>query len=163
MGKREPSNGHKKVKPDEGSDRYSSLFRWVDIVQIDGLWNRLFILLRKVKGKIHIRNVDSEISVSLGDDYYTGMFSGILLPLTLILNNSAGNSINVQPVFEEDLIFKGYLTAGMRLRPISVIIPCLQFVASEPVRKQGTYWRNEHEKSCMIVKARCRQITCQSP
>jgi hypothetical protein len=124
----------KQNEKNEASD-YSLPLRIFDILQIEGLWNRISLLFGSLQGNIHIRKIDSEIIVSLGEDYYTGMLAGLVLPLTLFLNTRVGNDIYIEPAFEEDLMLKGFVAAGMRFRPVNIIVPCLAFACSKPVRQ----------------------------
>jgi hypothetical protein len=106
-----------------------------DAAQVDGVWNSIWQLLKRLTGQVRIRRIEADLRVSLGDDYYTGMLAGLLMPLVILLNGLAEGDKTVRPVFEEDLLLDGFLKADLRLRPVGVIIPCLAFISSAPVQR----------------------------
>ncbi len=111
---------------------FSNLY---EAVQTRGIWEQIRLLLRSLQGHVKVRQIDSDFKISLGDDYYTGMLAGLFLPLSLLVNQRFGSDIRIVPAFEEELIMEGYLKGSLGVRPIEIIIPCLAFICSPPVRQ----------------------------
>ncbi|MBN1375575.1 MAG: hypothetical protein JXA01_05430 [Dehalococcoidia bacterium] len=107
----------------------SRLFR---VVQISGLWDKIKLLYSGLAAGIKVRDVESDIIISLGDDYYSGMMIGLLLPLILFLNSRFSTRLELHPAFEEDLLIEGYLRGIFQMRPIMVLLPLAAFVFSRP-------------------------------
>jgi len=134
----------KKIRPQakKGLEkkRSSRISRLYDLLQVNGLWNSIWTLLKRLKSGVRIEEISADAKFSLGDDYYTGMMTGLILPLVLILKQSVKGEINLQPVFEEDLMLDGHLYGNILVRPIKVLIPCVMFVCSPSVWRAGQKW-----------------------
>ena len=120
------------VKEERGHITWSSIYR---VVQVSGLWDRICLLIKRLAHAIKIRKLESDLRISLGDDYYTGMFIGLLLPAVLLLNAQFSGELKMLPVFEEDLMMDGSLTGVVTVRPIRILAPMTAFVFSQPVWK----------------------------
>jgi len=104
-------------------------------IQIKGLWNSIWLLIKRLAHAIKIRKLESDLRISLGDDYYTGMFIGLLLPAVLLLNVQLSSELKMLPVFEEDLMVDGFLTGVVAARPIRILAPMMAFIFSQAVWK----------------------------
>ena len=104
-------------------------------IQIKGLWNSIWLLIKRLAHAIKIRRLESDLRISLGDDYYTGMFIGLLLPVVLLLNAQLSSELKMLPVFEEDLMLDGSLAGVVVVRPIRILAPMTAFIFSQPVWK----------------------------
>ncbi|MCX6005441.1 MAG: hypothetical protein NT082_07215, partial [Chloroflexi bacterium] len=113
--------------------RSSWVSRSYDLLQTEGLWHRVWTLLQRLRHGVQIVYVDADVKFSLGDDYYTGMLTGLLLPLVLFSEQWVNGDIKIQPAFEEDLILDGYLHGNLMVRPVKVLIPFIIFCCSRPV------------------------------
>ena len=82
-----------------------------------------------------MQSIQSDLRVSLGDDYYTGMLAGLLIPLVLYLNRRYNGTIMLRPSFEEDLFLEGDIWGDLQVRPIQVLVPCLAFALSPEFRQ----------------------------
>ncbi len=122
-----------KERPDSGAP--STLWRISRLVQIKGLWSRTWTLFKQLSKRVTVCGIESDLRVSLGDDYYTGMLAGLLIPVSLFLNSRFGADIKLEPCFEEDLILEGLLQGKFRLYPFRVVVPCLAYLCSSPVQK----------------------------
>jgi hypothetical protein len=105
------------------------------VIQVKGLWGRTWLLLKRLAHAIKIRKLESDLRVSLGEDYYTGMFTGLLLPVVLFINAQLSGGLKILPVFEEDIMIDGYLTGVVAVRPIHILAPVTAFIFSRPVLK----------------------------
>jgi hypothetical protein len=119
----------------EAQDEYSWLPRLYNASQTDGLWESSWKLVRRLWGRVKIKNVDVDLNVSLGDDYYTGTIAGFLIPVCLFVNRQFATDIRLQPAFEEDLLIEGHVNADWQVVPVSILIPCLGFILSAPCRQ----------------------------
>ncbi len=88
-----------------------------------------------------MKRLTSDLTVSLGDDYYTGMLAGLAIPLVLYLNQRFDGEISLRPAFEEDLLLEGDLLAGFSLSPLKMIVPCLIFACSPQFRRAERIFR----------------------
>jgi len=104
-------------------------------IQIKGLWNSIWLLIKRLAHAIKIRKLESDLRISLGDDYYTGMFVGLSLPALLFLNAQLSSELKMLPVFEEDLMLDGSLMGVIAVRPIRILAPMTAFIFSQPVWK----------------------------
>jgi hypothetical protein len=118
----------------DGESGYN-IFRFIDAVQVKGLGGRLRLLARRLCGRVRVNSIQSDLSVSLGDDYYTGMLAGLLIPLVLYLNQRFKGAIILRPAFEEELFLEGDISGDLRVRPIQVLVPCLAFALSPQFRQ----------------------------
>ncbi len=121
--------------PPKGKDDLTVFSNIFEAVQTRGIWEQIRLLLKGLSGRVKIRHIDSDFKISLGDDYYTGMLAGLLMPLALFANQSFGADIRIAPAFEEDLIMEGYFKSAIGVRPIEVIVPCLAFICSPSVQQ----------------------------
>jgi len=122
-GDRSPETEAEKVGP-------GTMSRMLEAAQVKGLGAKIGLLCKRIYRQVKIRSIQSDLRVSLGDDYYTGMLAGLLIPPNLYLNQSFDGLILVRPAFEEDLFVEGDICSDLQVRPIQVLIPCLGFTLS---------------------------------
>jgi len=120
------------AKEKRGHITWSSIYK---IIQVSGLWNSICLLIKRLANAMKIRKLESDLRISLGDDYYTGMFIGLLLPVVLFLNAQLSSGLRIVPAFEEDLILDGSLTGLVAVRPIRVLAPMTALIFSKPAWK----------------------------
>ena len=101
----------------------------------EGIGARLWALAKRLVSCIKVKRLASDITVSLGDDYYTGMLAGLAIPLVLFLDRRFGGGISLRPAFEEDLLLEGDLLAAFSLQPLKIVVPCLVFACSPQFRR----------------------------
>lgn len=118
----------------DGESNYGVL-RVTEAVQVKGLGNRTRLLAKHLLRRVQVQSIQSDLRVSLGDDYYTGMLAGLLIPLVLYLNRRYNGTIMLRPSFEEDLFLEGDIWGDLRVRPIQVLVPCLAFALSPEFRQ----------------------------
>jgi hypothetical protein len=122
------------IRPKDKDD-FTVFSNIYEAVQTRGIWEQIQLLLKGLSGHVKIRHIESDFKLSLGDDYYTGMLAGLVIPLALLLNQRFSADIRMVPVFEEDLVMEGYLKSNIGVRPVEVIIPCLAFLCSPSVQQ----------------------------
>ena len=127
-------NSEPTIRPKDKDD-FTVFSNIYEAVQTRGIWEQIQLLLKGLSGRVKIRHIDSDFKISLGDDYYTGMLAGLLMPLALLVNQRFERDIRMVPAFEEDLVMEGYLKGTIGVRPIEVIIPCLAFICSPSVQQ----------------------------
>jgi hypothetical protein len=125
---------HLARRPAEQEPRHTALRFW-RASQVEGVWESVWRLLRRLTGLVRLERIDVDLRVSLGDDYYTGMLTGAMMPVSVLLDSLVGGERSFRPVFEEDLMLDGYVKADLRMRPACIIVPCLVFVTSSPVQR----------------------------
>jgi hypothetical protein len=100
------------------------------ILRTKGLLRQFTRLLKEIFGRIKIRDVAADFTVGLGDPADTGLLFAIIGPITFFLTPSFAQRIRVQPSFEDETVFQGYLGGTMRLQPIQLVPPFLRFTFS---------------------------------
>ena len=120
------------AKEKRGHITWSSIYK---VIQVSGLWNSIGLLIKRLAHAIKIRKLESDLKISLADDYYTGMLIGLLLPVVIFLNMQLSSGLRIVPAFEEDLIVNGSLTGLVAVRPIRILAPMTAFIFSQPVWK----------------------------
>ena len=133
------NKGYPKDEKEDKSE-FTWFSRLYDTARIKGLGHSLWTLLKRLTRGVKIKSVDADVKYSLGDDYYTGMFTGLVIPLVLLLERSFISRIKIQPAFEEDLVMDGYLNGNLRIIPITVLAPCLAFACSPVAWRAGKIW-----------------------
>jgi hypothetical protein len=104
----------------------------LELARIDGMLERVLGLIKKLIESTRIQHVETDLRISLGDDYYTGMLSCLLIPIQLYVRPLPQYNVVLEPAFEEDLLLSGKIDAGWQIRPFRVLGPCLAFVCSRP-------------------------------
>ncbi|MDD5648490.1 MAG: hypothetical protein PHY03_06115 [Dehalococcoidia bacterium] len=107
----------------------------IEAAQVKGLGARIKLLIKQIYRRVKVQSVHSDLRVSLGDDYYTGMLAGLLIPPVLYLNQRFDGVVLIQSVFEEDLFLEGDIHGDLQVRPIHVLVPCLGFTLSPEFRR----------------------------
>ena len=102
----------------------------LEILRTRGLLKQLKRLLKDILRRLKIRDLAADITVGLSDPADTGLLFALIGPATFFLGSSRIHDIRVQPSFEDEAVFKGYLSGAVRLLPIQLVIPFLRFVFS---------------------------------
>ena len=130
-GKRKPEE--KKRVAEGKPKRRKSRIRATTILQIlrtKGLLRRLGGLLRNTISRLSIKEFRANFRVGLDDPADTGLLFAVIGPATSFLNSSWHHQIRVEPSFEDEAVFEGYLYGTVRLRPIQLVPPFIRFVFS---------------------------------
>jgi len=118
-----------------GGDGATFLVKLFNAAQVEGIGARSWALAKRFASCVKVKRLTADLTVSLGDDYYTGMLAGLAIPLVLYLDRRFGGGISLRPAFEEDLLLEGGLLAAFSLRPLKMIVPCLVFACSPQFRR----------------------------
>jgi len=102
----------------------------LEILRTRGLLRQVKGLLKDILRRLEIRDLTADITVGLGDPADTGLLFAFIGPATFFLGSSRIHDIRVQLSFEDEAVFKGYLSGAVRLLPIQMVIPLLRFVFS---------------------------------
>ena len=125
----------RRVTVEAGGKSDYGIYRFIEAARVKGVGDKARRLVKNVARRVKVRSVQSDLEVSLGDDYYTGILAGLLIPLVLYLNQRFTGAISLSPVFEEDLSLEGDISCDLLVRPIHVLAPCLAFALSPEFRK----------------------------
>ncbi|MFA5400713.1 MAG: hypothetical protein WC169_04600 [Dehalococcoidia bacterium] len=135
----EVSTGRARREKRAGSDTQktgnSGMSSMIEAAQVKGLGAKVKLLVKRIYRRVKVQSVQSDLRVSLGDDYYTGMLAGLLIAPVLYLNQRFDGTVLIQPVFEEDLFLEGDIHGDLQVRPIHVLVPCLGFALSPEFRR----------------------------
>jgi hypothetical protein len=130
-GKRKPEE--KKMVAEGKPKRRKRRIRATTILQIlrtKGLLKRLGSLLRDTISRLSIKEFKANFRVGLDDPADTGLLFAIIGPAIFFLSSSWHNQIRVEPSFEDEAVFEGYLYGTVRLRPIQLVPPFIRFIFS---------------------------------
>ena len=134
-----------KQKPRKRKIKVRTIFQ---ILRTKGLLGQLKRLLKDIFKCLKIRELRANFRVGLDDPADTGLLFALIGPVTFFLGSSRVHEVKVQPSFEDEVVFEGYLHGATRLVPIQLAIPCLRFVFSlAAIRtvkgRVGTKWRRK--------------------
>ena len=124
----------RKERGGTGAQSPNFLEKLFSAAQAEGAGARSWALAKRLISCIKVKRLASDLTISLGDDYYTGMLAGLAIPLLLYLNQRFDGEMSLRPAFEEDLLLEGGLLAAFSLRPLTIVVPCLVFACSPQFR-----------------------------
>ena len=116
-----------KRKPGKRKIKARTIFQ---ILRTKGLLKQLKRLLQDILKQLKIRDLKANLRIGLDDPADTGLLLALIGPATFFLGSSRVHEIRVQPSFEDEAVFEGYLHGAVRLVPIQLAIPFLRFVFS---------------------------------
>ena len=116
-----------KRKPKKGKLKPRTIFK---ILRTRGLLRQIKNLLRDILRCLKIRDLRVNFTVGLDDPADTGLLFALIGPAIFFLGSSRVHEISVQPSFEDEAVFEGYLHGAVSLVPIQLVIPCLKFTFS---------------------------------
>lgn len=114
---------------------HHTISQMLDAAQVKGLGARIRLLIKQIYRRVRVESIQSDLRVSLGDDYYTGMLAGIFIPAVLYLNQRFDGTVLIQPAFEEELFLEGDICSDLQVRPVHMLAPCLGFALSPEFRR----------------------------
>ncbi len=101
-----------------------------DILRTRGLLKQVSGLLKGILRCLKIKEFGANFRVGLDNPADTGLLFAFVGPATVFLSSAFPCEIRVQPSFDDEAVFEGYLHGTLRLRPIKVATPFLRFVFS---------------------------------
>jgi len=121
-----------KLKPRKRRVNTRTIFR---ILRTRGLLGQVKSLLKGILSHLRIRDLMADITVGLGDPADTGLLFAIIGPTIFFLGSSHFHEVRVQPSFEDEIVFKGYVSGALTLLPVQMVIPLLRFALSLPTMR----------------------------
>lgn len=131
-GKKKPEE-KKRVVPEAKPKRKRKRIRAETIFKImrtKGLLRQFKDLLRDILSRLKIRDLAVDFRVGLDNPADTGLLFALIGPATFFLGSSRVHQIRVEPSFEDEVVFEGYLYGVVRLWPVQLVVPFLKFVFS---------------------------------
>ncbi len=101
------------------------------IIQTRGLIGQIFRLIKRIFHQLKIKRLEGEWYVGLDDPDETFYLFMLTEPINQLLNYSTDYPVSIHSSFIEPR-FEGYLRSDLRLYPIRLIPPLMQFVFSVP-------------------------------
>lgn len=124
----------RKERGGKGGEGYHFLEKLYNAARVEGIGLRSWALAKRFASCVKVKRLASDLTVSLGDDYYTGMLAGLAIPLVLFLDRRFGGGISLRPAFEEDLLLEGDFLAAFSLQPLKMVMPFLVMACSPQFR-----------------------------
>ena len=124
------------VKPQEPSVKqkkpdildYHTIIR---IIRVRNIFPRVYYLIRDLIRSFKIKILNMDIRIGLEDPVDNGYLFACIAPFNYLLRRT-GEDINIQPVFENELIFDGHIIVRVRTFPVLIIGNALGFLFSLP-------------------------------
>lgn len=130
-GKKKPEEKKKVVtgkrKAKERGRRARTIF---EILRTKGVLRQFKGLVRDILSRLKIRDLAVDFRVGLDNPADTGLLFALIGPATFLLDSSRVHQIRVEPSFEDEAVFEGYLYGVVRLWPVQLVVPFLRFVFS---------------------------------
>lgn len=108
------------------------------------LFRQVMLLLRRLLRRLEVREFSAEFRIGLGDPADTAVLFAFVGPAVFLVNRTLHRDIRVAPSFGSEAVFEGHSRGVLRVQPIRLFIPSLQFVFSPAGRKtlrQVIRWR----------------------
>ena len=129
-GEKKPEEKKKVTKEKPKKKRGKGFGTILRILRIRGLLKQLKGLVRGVLGQFKIRELVVDFKLGLDNPADTGFLFASIGAITPFLNLPSQYQVRVQPSFENEAVFEGYLYGVLRLRPIKLVTPFIRFVFS---------------------------------
>ena len=130
-GRKKPEEKEKRIEDKrEHKERRIRARTIFEILRIKGLPGHLKGLVADILSHLDIRELQVNFKVGLDTPADTALLFGPIGIATLFLDSSWRHEIAVQPSFDGEAIFEGYLHTAVRLRPIQLVAPFIRFAFS---------------------------------
>jgi hypothetical protein len=126
MSKKKGKGGEVKKRPGNGK-RMMFIFR---ILQAEGLVKHFSMFIKEIISRLQIKNLRANITLGLENPADTGILFAWLFPAHYILQNVKWYEVNLQPSFEGDLVFEGFVYSYVRMCPIRFTTPLMKLLFS---------------------------------
>jgi hypothetical protein len=130
-GEKKPEEKERVIKverrPKKRRGTATAVFR---ILRTKGLLRQIKALLRGILSRLKIRELGADFRVGLDNPADTGLIFALLGPAIFFLSSSFPHRIRVQPSFDGEAVFEGYLYGAVRLQPIQLVMPFMGFAFS---------------------------------
>ena len=129
-GKKKPEEKKKVAKEKPKKKRRIGFRTILRILRTEGLLKQLKELVRDALGQLKIRELVVNFKLGLDNPADTGFLFASIGAISPFLSLPSQYQIRVQPSFESETVFEGYLQGILRLRPIKLVSPFIKFVFS---------------------------------
>ena len=129
-GEKKPEEKKKVTKEKPAKKRGKDFGTILSILRTRGLLKQLKYLVRDILGQFKIRELVVDFKLGLDNPADTGFLFASIGAISPFLNLPSQYQIRVQPSFENEAAFEGYLHGVLRLRPIKLARPFIRFVFS---------------------------------
>jgi hypothetical protein len=102
------------------------------IIKVKGLFPASIRFLFNVIRQIKIIDLSAHFKVGLEDPADSGMLCAVVAPLSSFIRYRFHKDIDIQPLFDGDLIIEGQAYSKIRVVPIRIIAVTLGFIFSIP-------------------------------
>jgi len=124
--KRKPEEKKRVIKDRRGlGGRARQAKAILEILRIKGLLKQFKSLLRGVLSCAEIRELGANFRVGLNNPADTALLFAFIGPAMVFLESFFPYPLRVQPSFDDEAVFDGYLDGAARLRPIKLARPLL--------------------------------------
>ena len=128
--KKKPEEKKKVAKEKPKKKRRIGFRTILKILRTKGLSKQLKDLLWDVLGQLKIRELVVNFKLGLDNPADTGFLFASIGSISPFLSLPSQYQVRLQPSFESEAAFEGYLHGVLRLRPIKLVIPFIRFVFS---------------------------------
>jgi hypothetical protein len=119
---------------------YNTIIR---IIRIRKIFPQAYCLVKGLIRSIQIKTFSMSLKIGLEDPVDNGYFFACIAPFRYLLSRKY-KDIDIQPVFENELVFDGDITFRIRVFPILIIGNLLGFIFSPPGLKAiGVLWNRK--------------------
>jgi hypothetical protein len=139
------------IKPGELSEKkkapvtfdYNTIIR---IIRVRNIFPQAYHLIKGLIRSIKIRIFKMSLRIGLEDPVDNGYLFACITPLQYLLSRNY-KDIDIQPVFENELIFDGDMTIRIRAFPVLITGNLLGFIFSPPgLRVIGILWNRRRRR-----------------
>lgn len=135
---KKPEQKPKQKKPARKKGRrgdFKKASTFFQILRTRGLLKQLWQLVRDILSRFKIREIGINLRIGLDNPADTGMLFAIVAPANYFLGSCLHKDINIQPSYDKDATFEGYLHGIVRVQPIEFIRPVAKFAFSLPAMR----------------------------
>lgn len=100
------------------------------ILRTRGLLKQIKNLVKGILGQFQIRELTVNLKLGLEDPADTGLVFALIGSTMSFLNLPPRYQISLQPSFDDEAVFEGYLSGVLRLQPVRLAVPLLRFIFS---------------------------------
>ena len=126
-GEKKPEEKKKIAKEKPKKKRRKDFRTILRILRTKGLLKQLKDLVKDVLGQLKIRELMVNLKLGLDNPADTGFLFASIGVMTPFLGLHSQYQIRVQPSFENEAVFEGYLHGVLRLWPIKLARPFIRF------------------------------------
>jgi len=104
----------------------------VRIIKIQGLFKQIKKLLCDIAKRVKVKSLIARLSFGLENPDDTALFFIIAGPLMVLLR-AFPYDVTIQPAFEGDISIEAYLNSTIKIKPVLIAPPVIEFLFSYPI------------------------------